>query len=187
MAQYDGDIVRKHWCSDDINQVGADSRRFRTYQRLAALRADARSHNSIFFPKGYGLAENINHGPKVLTEDMKDSHMYFKRATEGWQLGIIQDVTTCGNIRLPYTVDFLDLEQRFNVVSREGNYTVDLEAPPSSWRFQMFGRTKSVRRKMVQPGKGKAFEGSNSRVVAVRDNGFVSPTRRGRQTVYLNI
>ena len=51
MAQYDGDIVRKYWCSDEINQVGADNRRFRTYQRLAALRADARSHGSVFAPK----------------------------------------------------------------------------------------------------------------------------------------
>ena len=59
MAQYDGDIVRKCWCSDEINQVGADNRHFRTYQRLAALRADVRSHGSILCPKGYGLAENI--------------------------------------------------------------------------------------------------------------------------------
>ena len=80
---------------------------------------------------------------------MKDSHIYFEMATEGWKLGIIQDFITGGNIRLPYTVNFLDLEQRLNVALREGNYTVDLEAPPSSWCFQMFGRAKGVKRKMV--------------------------------------
>ena len=115
MAQYDGDIVRKYWCSDEINQVGADNRRFRTYQRLAALCAHARSHNFVFCPKGYGLAENINHEPKLLTEDMKDSHKYFKMATEGWQLGIIQDVDTGSNVRLPYTGNVLDIEKRLNV------------------------------------------------------------------------
>ena len=111
MAQYRRDIVREYWCSGDTNQVGADNRRFRTYQRLADLRADARSHNSIFCPKGYGLAENINRGPKLLTEDMKNSHIYLKMATEGWQLGIMHDVIKGGNIRLPYTVNFFYLKQ----------------------------------------------------------------------------
>ena len=98
MAQYDGDIVRKYWCSDDITQVGADNRRFRTYQRLAALCADARSHNSTLCSKGYRLAENINHGPKLLTEGIEGSHTYIKMATERWQLGIVQDAVTGGNV-----------------------------------------------------------------------------------------
>ena len=50
MAQYDGAVVRKYWCSDGINQVGADNRRFRTYQRLSALRAEHRSRSTIFCP-----------------------------------------------------------------------------------------------------------------------------------------
>ena len=84
---------------------------------------------------------------------MKDSHIYFKMATEGWQLGIIQGVDAGSNVRLPYTVNFLDLEQRFNVALWERNYKVDLKAPPSSWCFQMFGRTKSVKRRMYSRGE----------------------------------
>ena len=126
------------------------NRRFRTYQRLAALRADARSHSSTFPPKGYDLQDNIRHGAKLLTEDMNESHIYLKMAQEGWQLGITQDVETGDNIRPSYTVHFLDLEQRFNVELREGNDTaVDSEAAPLSRCFQTFGRTKSVKRKMV--------------------------------------
>ena len=108
MAQYDGDIVRKYWCSDEIHQVGADNRRYRTYQRLAALCADARPHGSGVCHEGYESAGIIRNGPKLLTKDMKDSRICFKMATEGWQLGIIQDVDTGSNARLPYTVNCLD-------------------------------------------------------------------------------
>ena len=149
MAQYDGAIVRKYWCSDGINQVGADNRRFRTYQRLSALRAEHRSRSTIFCPPGYALSSSIRNGPTLLTKDMTGAHIYFKMAKEGWQIGVIQDVALEEGIRLPYTVNFLDLEKRFNVALKEENYTVDLAAAPSSWCYQMFVRTKSVKRRMV--------------------------------------
>ena len=149
MAQYDGAIKRKYWCSDGINQVGADNRRFRTYQRLSALRAEHRSRSTIFCPPGYALSSSIRNGPTLLTKEMTGARIYFKMAKEGWQIGVIQDVALEEGIRLPYTVNFLDLEKRFNVALKEENYTVDLAAAPSSWCYQMFVRTKSVKRRMV--------------------------------------
>ena len=74
-------------------------------------------------------------------------------STEGWQLGIIQDVVAGGKARLPYTVNVLDVEHQFNVDLWDGNYTVDLEAPPLSRCFQMFGRTKSVNEKWYSRGR----------------------------------
>ena len=114
MAQYDGPIVRKCWCSDGINQVGVDNRRFRTYQCLSALRAEHRSRSTIFCPPGYALSGSIKNGPKLLKKDMAGAHIYFKMATEGWPIGVIQHVAMEG-IRLPYTVNFLDLEKSFNL------------------------------------------------------------------------
>ena len=40
----------------------------------------------------------------------------------------IQDVALEEGIRTPYTVNVLDLEQRFNVALKEGNYTLDFAA-----------------------------------------------------------
>ena len=85
-----------------------------------------------------------------MTEDMKGAHIYFKMSKEGWQIRIIQDVSTKEGVRLVYTVNFLDLDKRFNAALREENYTVDFATAPSSWCFQMFVRTKSVKRRMVQ-------------------------------------
>ena len=106
MAQHDGAIVRTHWCSDVINKVGAENRRFRTYQRLSAPGAQHRSRSTIFCPSGYALSSSIKNGPTLLTKDMTGAHIYFKMAKEGWQIGVIQDVALEEGIRLPYTVIF---------------------------------------------------------------------------------
>ena len=68
LAQYDGVIVTEYWCSDGINQVGADNRRFRTYQRLPALCAEHRSRRTILCPPGYAFYSSIRNGPTLLTK-----------------------------------------------------------------------------------------------------------------------
>ena len=108
MAQYDGSVVREYWCSDGIDQEGAGNRRFRTYHRLSALRAEHRSRSTIFCPSGYALSSSIKSRPKIPTQDMTGAHIFFKMSREGWKVGVIQDVSTKGDIRLPYTVDFWD-------------------------------------------------------------------------------
>ena len=112
MAQYDGAIVRTYWCSDSIDQVGADNRRFRKYRRLSALRAEHRSRSTTFCPPGYDLSSSIRNEPTLLTKDMTGAHIYFKIAKEGWQIGVTQDVALDEGIRLPHTVNFFDLEER---------------------------------------------------------------------------
>ena len=136
MAQYDGATVRKYWCSDGINQVGADNRRFRTYQRFSALRAEHRSRSTIFCPPGYALSISIRNGPTLLTKDVTGARIHFKMAKEGWQVDVIQDVALEEGISLPCTVNVLDFEKRFNVALKEESYTADLAAAPSSWCYQ---------------------------------------------------
>ena len=63
---------------------------------------------------------------------MAGAHIYYKMPKEGWQIGVIQDVALEEGIRLPYTVNFLDLEKRFDVALKEENYKVELAAAPTS-------------------------------------------------------
>ena len=80
---------------------------------------------------------------------MTRAHIYLKMPKQGWQIGVIQDVALEEGIRLPYTINLLDLEKRFNVALKEENYTADFAAARSSSSYQMFVRTKSVKQRMV--------------------------------------
>lgn len=54
------------------------------------------------------------------------------------------------NIRVSYTVHVLELEKCFNAALNEERYTVDTEAAPASWCFDMLVRTKSAKWRVVQ-------------------------------------
>lgn len=66
-------------------------------------------------------------GPEILTKGMIGEHIYFKMATQGPQLGTMQDVSSEEDPRVHYTVKFSDLGERFDMSLKKENCTADSE------------------------------------------------------------
>lgn len=145
IQQY-GDFVRKYWESSDVNQLGANNKLHREYQQFSARRAAARLSHSMFVPPGYALLAHWSHGPELRSPEMRGAHIYVRTKTEGWQLGVIHQVSRAREEAKPYNVNFFDLEQRFNMALHTDNYCADVAGPPSSWCFLVHVSSGSVRR-----------------------------------------
>lgn len=79
--------------------------------------------------------------------DAADERRVFLHALgkDGWQLGVIQGVSRDPEEPRPYTVNFLDLDARYNVALQPEKYSVDVHAPPYSC-FVMNVKSRSVKR-----------------------------------------
>ena len=129
-----------------MQQVGADNRLHRDYHKLAAHRAEARTRNSLYVPPGYALLATWERGPELLSPEMKGAHVFVRTPSDGWQLGVIHQVSRARDERRPYNVNFVDMARRFNVSLPSEKYSSDVSGPPSSWCFLVHVRSGSVRR-----------------------------------------
>ena len=145
LMQY-GDFVQKYWRSKHVQQVGADNQTHRNYHQLAAHRAEARTRNSLYVPPGYALMSKREHGPELLSAEMKGAHIFLRTPGDGWQLGVVHQVSRVRDEPRPYNVNFVDMDRRFNVSLRPEHYCTDVAAAPSAWCFLVHIRSGSVRR-----------------------------------------
>lgn len=145
LQQY-GDLVQHYWLSNHVRQVGADNRHHRDFQKLAAHRAVARLRGSLYVPPGYALLGDWRRGPALRSMGMRGAHIFLRTEQEGWQLGVIHQVSLEEGEDRPYTVNFVDLERRFNVSLSVTCYCTDINGPPGSWCFVVHVGSGSVRR-----------------------------------------
>ena len=168
MAQYDGAIVRTYWCSDSIDQVGADNRRFRKYRRLSALRAEHRSRSTTFCPPGYDLSSSIRNEPTLLTKDMTGAHINFKWRRKGGKS--VSPRTSLWTRASGYLTPLIFLIQKsvFNVAFKEENDTVELLAAPSLGVIKCSSERRTSREGLFRIG------GFGRHVFLSQKSGFVS-------------
>ena len=66
-------------------------------------------------PPGPKLRCDPRHGPDMYSSNIIDSHIYFKRADDGWQfakvVGLEEDAKS---VMFPHTINMLDRGKRFN-------------------------------------------------------------------------
>ncbi|CAB1111903.1 unnamed protein product [Ectocarpus sp. CCAP 1310/34] len=77
---------------------------------------------------------------------MKGAHVYVRSKQEGWQLGVVHQVSRAREEDLPCNVHFVDLERRFNVSPSPAKYWTAVDGPPGPWCFLVHMRSGSVRR-----------------------------------------
>ena len=70
-------------------------------------------------PPGHKLSCDPRRGPDIYSSDIIDSHIFFKRAGDGWQfakvVGLEEDAKSVMFLR---TINMLDWGKRFNVYLR---------------------------------------------------------------------
>ena len=77
---------------------------------------------------------------------MKGAHVFVRTPDDGWQMGVVHQVSRAREEERPYNVNFVDMDRRFNVSLRPENYCTDINGGPGSWCFFVHVKSGSVRR-----------------------------------------
>ena len=145
ISQY-GNFVQQYWTSGAVQQVGATTDCIAT---ITSLPRTARKLAPEIPFTCHQVMHCWRHGREVRSccpLKMKGAHVFVRTPSDGWQLGVIHQVSRARDEPRPYNVKFVDMARRCNVSLPSEKYSTDVAGPPSSWCFLVHVRSGSVRR-----------------------------------------
>ena len=141
LKQY-GNLVMRYWIGSPV-QSGAENAKYRKLRILRAKREEARERGSRFVAAGHFLCCDTRARPKIFTNDVVGSYVYYKTDAAGWQLARVTHVAEdAESVAEPHTVKMLDLGVQVNVRLDPERLTTDnMEQTEGTWCWHVHTRT----------------------------------------------